>query len=151
MSSILTFANSMTKICYMCKASPVAYPTSKRCRTCNADYMRNHYKKSASMRSAVKKRSEYRQSFINTIKDLPCQDCGVKFPPECMDFDHRDPELKSFQVSLSAVGSSSERMHRLMLEVSKCDLVCANCHRIRTKKFGHAQYRKSKAELRPSI
>lgn len=142
----------MNKICYMCKELPIAYPSSRRCNGCNAIYMREYYKKNSALRNSVKQRSQNRQNFINAIKDLPCQDCGGRFPPECMDFDHRDPDLKLFQISLAAVGFSPERLRKLMLEVSKCDLVCANCHRIRTKKFGHSNYRKpNKSKMRPSI
>ena len=72
---------------------------------------------------------------MDAIKDLPCQDCGGRFPPECMDFDHRDPELKSFPISQGYVAQKDpQALRELMLEVSKCDLVCSNCHRIRTKK-----------------
>lgn len=56
-------------------------------------------------------------------------DCGQRFPPYVMDFDHRDPGKKVGNVASMAVGSSVER---LMEEIEKCDIVCANCHRIRT-------------------
>ncbi len=82
-----------------------------------------------------------RRSFLDAIKDLPCQDCGGRFPPECMDFDHRDPELKSFGIGRDSAFSTKdpEVLRTLMLEVSKCDLICSNCHRIRTKAQNHAK------------
>ena len=82
-----------------------------------------------------------RRSFLDSIKDLPCQDCGGSFPPECMDFDHRDPELKSFGIGRDSAVSVNdpEAMRTLMLEVSKCDLICSKCHRIRTKAQNHAK------------
>lgn len=46
-----------------------------------------------------------------------------------MDFDHRDPGLKSYTVS-RMVGRAG--IVRIMAEVAKCDIVCANCHRDRT-------------------
>lgn len=63
-----------------------------------------------------------------------CQDCGAEFPahPEVFEFDHRNPADKQAQVSLLLAHS----LKRLMDEVQKCDLVCANCHRIRTSKQG---------------
>ena len=61
-------------------------------------------------------------------KNVPCADCGGWFPPECMDFDHRDPSTKRCAVSQA----KSERA--LMHEMAKCEVVCANCHRIRSKK-----------------
>jgi hypothetical protein len=76
--------------------------------------------------AASKKR--YRDR-INAMKNgRPCMDCGGYFPPVCMDFDHRDPSNKSFSVA-----GSKRRLWILLEEISKCDLVCANCHRIRTQ------------------
>jgi hypothetical protein len=47
-----------------------------------------------------------------------------------MDFDHRPGEEKLFNVSRFCVAS----MQLVLAEVAKCDLVCSNCHRIRTIK-----------------
>ena len=59
-----------------------------------------------------------------------CQDCGAEFPenPEVFDFDHRESEEKRNLLSLMK-GMSWEN---IMVEAQKCDLVCSNCHRIRT-------------------
>ena len=61
-----------------------------------------------------------------------CMDCDMKVTREnyfCFDFDHREPMEKSF-----AISSKSRDVARATLEAEfdKCDLVCANCHRIRT-------------------
>jgi hypothetical protein len=45
-----------------------------------------------------------------------------------MDFDHRDPATKTRSVTRMIHGS----IDRMMAEVAKCDIVCANCHRLRT-------------------
>jgi hypothetical protein len=47
-----------------------------------------------------------------------------------MDFDHRDPTTKSFALSGKCQLKSEETLLR---EVAKCDVVCANCHRLRTQ------------------
>lgn len=69
---------------------------------------------------------------FSKIRDLkigrPCTDCGNVFPPECMDFDH--VRGKKFR-KLSAMCYYSDAI--LLKEVAKCELVCANCHRIRTE------------------
>lgn len=44
----------------------------------------------------------------------------------CLDFHHRDPSEKKFNLS---VGIARASMDRLQAEVAKCDLICANCHR----------------------
>lgn len=54
-------------------------------------------------------------------------DCGYKFPPECMDFDHLGNKFKT-------IGQlRSHKWETILEEIKKCDLICANCHRIRTK------------------
>jgi hypothetical protein len=69
------------------------------------------------------------RALIDEHKTGPCLDCGKTYPPYVMDFDHRDPSTKVTKVS-SMVYKGSERL--LLAEIAKCDLVCANCHRIRT-------------------
>ena len=39
--------------------------------------------------------------FIRSLRANPCMDCGGTFPVICMDFDHRDPSQKSFELSRS--------------------------------------------------
>lgn len=66
-----------------------------------------------------------------SLKDAPCADCGGRFDTCCMDFDHRAGTQK-----LHNVGSMFAHHYSLQLilaEIAKCDLVCANCHRIRTR------------------
>jgi hypothetical protein len=72
------------------------------------------------------------RAVVNGIKSHPCSDCGQTFDPVCMDFDHRPGELKRDCVAklLSTIAS----VEAVMQEIAKCDLVCSNCHRLRTKK-----------------
>lgn len=65
-------------------------------------------------------------------KRKPCTDCGQRFPLCCMDFDHLDPTQKHPKAryrNLVMIGKDL-----LEAEIAKCELVCANCHRIRTSK-----------------
>lgn len=78
------------------------------------------------------KRSRELRAFINALKARPCTDCTNKFPPIAMDFDHRDPDIKSAEIS-TLVGAGKP-IEIILAEINKCDLVCANCHRVRTKK-----------------
>lgn len=66
---------------------------------------------------------------VDMAKRRPCLDCDGVFPPEVMDFDHRDSEQKCFNISR---GRKHVGQARLQAEIAKCDLVCSNCHRIRT-------------------
>lgn len=79
---------------------------------------------------ANKKRHEEFKAWLAKVKDQPCADCGIKYPTVCMDLDHRDPSTKLFMVSSSAMRSRAA----LVAEVAKCDVVCSNCHRLRTAK-----------------
>lgn len=58
-----------------------------------------------------------------------CTDCGFNAHPAALDFDHRDPSAKTANVSVLVACAS---WPRIMAEIAKCDVVCANCHRIRT-------------------
>lgn len=70
---------------------------------------------------------------IQKIKEeSPCQDCGRRYPYYVMDFDHK-PGVQKF-ASVSTMVSLRYSMEAIMEEIKKCDLVCANCHRIRTHK-----------------
>jgi hypothetical protein len=65
------------------------------------------------------------------IKSKPCHDCGGSFPVCCMDFDHRHGTAKEYNVgSMFAHHYARELIGK---ELEKCDLVCANCHRVRTR------------------
>lgn len=67
---------------------------------------------------------------VATLKDRPCEDCRQTFDPVCMDFDHRPGEIKAKGIA-RMIGDGAT-LEQVLAEVAKCDLVCANCHRIRT-------------------
>ena len=57
-----------------------------------------------------------------------CMDCGYNSHPAALDFDHRPGEVKVANVA-RLTESAREKLYA---EIAKCDVVCANCHRIRT-------------------
>lgn len=68
--------------------------------------------------------------WLRDLRRVPCADCGSRFAPYAMDFDHRDPKAKLFAI---ASGHALLKSRAILLnEVAKCDIVCANCHRSRT-------------------
>lgn len=95
---------------------------------------RRHYAKhKQSVRAKVTKRTrEHRKNLRKFIIEFktgkPCMDCGKSFPPCAMDFDHQADKVASIANAV-ARGFSIER---LLVEIKKCELVCANCHRVRT-------------------
>jgi len=90
------------------------------------DYAKEHKEQ---VKAKDKDYDRRRRAFVNTLKARPCHDCGGTFPPCCMDFDHRNPSTKKGLVSRMF----RRRMSLLLEEIQKCDVVCANCHRIRTR------------------
>jgi 5-methylcytosine-specific restriction endonuclease McrA len=59
-----------------------------------------------------------------------CVDCG-ELDPIVLEFDHVDPTTKYKDVS-KLLGKS---LHKLEDEITKCQVVCANCHKRRTAKM----------------
>lgn len=67
---------------------------------------------------------------IKRIKtETPCADCGQHFPYFVMDFDHLGGKVHS----ISEMRRRRWTLPALLREIAKCDVVCANCHRIRTQ------------------
>lgn len=77
----------------------------------------------------VRSRQREAVEFLRGVRRVPCTDCGGEFPPYVMDFDHKGDAGKDFWILQRAGAVSRER---LMNEIAKCDVVCANCHRART-------------------
>lgn len=65
------------------------------------------------------------------LKSKPCVDCKNSYPFECMDFDHVKG-VKKHDVCFMTTRRYSKEM--IQEEIDKCELVCSNCHRIRTRK-----------------
>jgi len=98
------------------------------CNKCrNKKNYRNNPEKSF---SAAKERHSQIKALVNSYKDKPCADCGDEFPLYVMDFDHRPGEEKI--AGISSLVQFRVSIETLLKEIGKCDVVCANCHRIRT-------------------
>lgn len=54
-----------------------------------------------------------------------CRDCGEKHPA-CLEFHHRDPAQKAFNIASVAFRLAQPKLET---EVAKCDVLCSNCHR----------------------
>ena len=78
------------------------------------------------------KRMALMRAYIEQHKDVPCADCGKRFPIPCMDFHHEGDK----DASLIRNRSTSCRMRkwgkkRIDAELAKCVVLCACCHRLR--------------------
>lgn len=69
-------------------------------------------------------------SVIQAIKNVPCKDCKKEGPPYVMQFDHLGD--KKYEIKQMVFGGHS--LANIFKEIAKCEVVCANCHAIRTHK-----------------
>lgn len=59
-----------------------------------------------------------------------CVDCGFSGHHSALDFDHKNAKLK--QMHISGHWIITAPLEILLEELKKCELRCANCHRIKT-------------------
>jgi hypothetical protein len=94
-----------------------------------------HYKKNKQLyRVAAAATRVRRINKVNTLKSVPCVDCGVQYPPYIMQFDHTQPGKVD---SISRLVRRAS-MPAVLAEIAKCEVVCANCHASRTYNRGVA-------------
>jgi hypothetical protein len=79
----------------------------------------------------IKRNVEY---ITNLKENTPCKDCGQQYPYYVMHFDH----LKDKMGHVATLARSPVSFKRLLIEISKCEIVCANCHAERTHQRGVA-------------
>jgi|SRR5882757_216449 len=75
---------------------------------------------------------EQAQMYVRGLKSNPCTDCGGLFHPVAMDFDH----LGDKERNIADMVRDGSLIANIDKEVAKCELVCSNCHRLRTAKRG---------------
>ena len=84
-------------------------------------------------RLTKEKRRQKRKEYILEKKNVPCQDCGGTFPSCCMDFHHLGESTKHphgmRKGFLDKMANLS--IKKIDEEISKCVVICSNCHRIR--------------------
>lgn len=102
------------------------------CAPCRREYDRWYYHlRGWATRSGRKRaRRAAGREWLDSLKaGIPCTDCGEVFPEFVMHWDHLPGLDKVAAVSRLA----REKPRELALaEITKCELVCANCHAIRT-------------------
>jgi hypothetical protein len=102
------------------------------CRECRKTYEHERYERAQGRRMPIRtQRSERgRTAWLRSLKEgKPCTDCGRVFPHQVLQWDHRPGFEKLGDISADFWGRSREEV---LTEIAKCDLVCANCHAIRT-------------------
>jgi hypothetical protein len=99
-----------------------------RCRACSKEwYERNRLTHMANVRRNSKAIIARNRILLAAyLADNPCVDCGES-DIRCLDFDHRDAAEKVDDVARLMCNALSWR--RILAEIEKCDVRCANCHR----------------------
>lgn len=88
----------------------------------------------------AKKRDKELDALVYKAKDIPCADCGRKYPHYVMDFDHVGSERKF--LNICRMRARRFAFDKILSEIAKCEVVCSNCHRIRTNKRNPSRYSK---------
>lgn len=104
------------------------------CKACKRDYNRRHYLANKARYVALvttRKRERLpanRRRLWAYLLAHPCVDCGEP-DPTALEFDHLDPTTKTTDVCRTLAGY---RWERIAVEIDKCAVRCANCHRRKT-------------------
>ena len=109
---------------------------NSRCKRCLADYALKYTYKNPEKKikyqilQNIKRKKQF--EFVRAYKKKPCIDCQKEYPYYVMQFDHLGvkPKISTISKMMRQLPS----MEKLIAEIEKCELVCANCHAIRTFK-----------------
>jgi hypothetical protein len=113
------------------------------CRSCRALIDHDLYERQRGTRIRTRNWECGRQEWLLSLKaGRPCTDCGRIFLPQVLQWDHVPGYVKLGDISEYFRGRSRQEV---LDEIAKCELVCANCHALRT--FERAGWADSWAEI----
>lgn len=99
---------------------------------CSKGTIAYHLSESVKVNYNTRRRS-YRRVIDKHIREYKeyfgCIDCGEKYPYYMLDLDHISDDKK---FNISNYRRYTQDIDIIKEEISKCEVVCANCHRIRT-------------------
>lgn len=105
------------------------------CRTCNQKKSREYYSKNKEKQiqqiyaSRKRRKSIIVRKLHAYLKENPCTNCGFD-KVAALDFDHLDEQEKEMNISLMIADGYS--WENILKEIKKCQVLCSNCHRIKT-------------------
>lgn len=97
-------------------ASPTGYRYT--CRICEKLYRQKL------------QREKYEEVYFYLLEH-GCEECGESNPLK-LEFDHIDPTTKKY--SISDICSRQYSMETVFNEITKCRVLCSNCHKVKTHK-----------------
>jgi hypothetical protein len=123
-----------------------------RCRICNREYQRTWFAKNRSVQAARVKvttdrvRAENKDRLWAYLITHPCVDCGIA-DPRVLEADHVQGNQRAAISRLIYLGANWEA---IAAELDKCEVRCANCHRIKTsERGGHWRHLRYHAAVSP--
>ena len=132
---------SSLQFCFKCKQKkPVSEFHKDRwkpdgiqsnCKICRRDSNRRSYRNNPKKQYLINKgqRQRNRVLIMDYLATHPCVDCG-EGNPVVLEFDHlRDKEL-----AITEMINRPHSWQAIQAEIGKCEVRCANCHRIKTAK-----------------
>ena len=127
--------DAVCKTCRLCgesKPLPAFHPNKQcsfgvvaTCRDCTRERISKWYKDNRKQRQTVanKARQDRKRKAVEQFGGK-CLDCQQVFPDCVFEFHHLDPSQKD----MSPANASPSKWEK---ELTKCVMLCANCHRIR--------------------
>lgn len=99
------------------------------CKACKRDYNKLHYQANkADYVSKAKIRSQEVKDWLKELKTkLCCNRCSENHPAT-LQFHHTDPTIK--EIAISKTIRLGWNKSRILEEIEKCEILCANCHSI---------------------
>jgi hypothetical protein len=101
--------------------------TGRQTRFCSRDCRNKHTNSTHQSCYAQKARGQKRKIELVDSKGGQCELCGYGENYSALEFHHRDAGQKKFNQDLRALSNRS--WESIVIEASKCQLVCSNCHR----------------------
>ena len=121
----------------VCSRNPDCKLVNKRIQNARRAPGSDHSSAEGHKRASARRRAAHRATVLAAkIARGACCDCGLAVTSTnymAFDFDHRDRDTK--RADVSRMGTAT--VGALLAEIDKCDLRCANCHRIRTHREKH--------------
>lgn len=135
----------MSKKCTKCKQEKLDSEFNKNkkkldglqtiCKLCSRARSKQYYRdnidkhKIETIRRGLERKEKNQEKIKQLLQENCCQDCGIK-DWRLLEFDHL-PQFDKFK-TICELNNQKYGWETIKKEINKCEIVCANCHRLRT-------------------
>jgi len=105
----------------------IPYGSQIVCQSCGKIFLKTLYKNKCNDKCSSCRYKERRLKIKDELIALSggkCCVCGYSRCTHALQFHHKDPTLKEFNLS----GNCTWAINKVLEELKKCALICANCH-----------------------